>query len=131
MRDRQRAPSPAPLKEPRWSTDIANSNPAMTYLLGGNATNARNLSNDLLNRWVLVQRTSQQPLTRSTSRTRQEHLSQWSDYEDELFIERKIVQKEFNAFVKDDYKMTRDLTLNLGIRWDYFGVPYRGFRFDE
>src|SRR4030095_3637656 len=24
----------------------------------------------------------------------------------------------------DDYKITKDLTLNLGIRWDYIGVPY-------
>jgi hypothetical protein len=29
-----------------------------------------------------------------------------------------------DAFVKDDYKVTRRLTLNLGARWEYYGSPY-------
>ncbi len=32
-------------------------------------------------------------------------------------------QKEFAAFFKDDLKLTRRLTLNLGLRFEYFGVP--------
>src|SRR6185503_13552968 len=27
-------------------------------------------------------------------------------------------------FAKDDYKITKNVTLNLGVRWDYYGVPY-------
>jgi hypothetical protein len=33
-------------------------------------------------------------------------------------------QNEWSAFVKDDWKVRSDLTLNLGIRYDFYGVPY-------
>jgi len=32
--------------------------------------------------------------------------------------------REFSAFFKDDWRVTRDLTLNLGIRYEYYGVPW-------
>ena len=37
---------------------------------------------------------------------------------------RQIHQNAFNAFFKDDWKLNSNLTMNLGVRWDYFGVPY-------
>jgi hypothetical protein len=40
---------------------------------------------------------------------------------------RQIHQNGFNAFFKDDWKIHPDLTLNLGVRWDYFGVPYDAY----
>ena len=36
---------------------------------------------------------------------------------------------EWSAFWKDDWKVTEDVTLNLGLRYDYFGSPYIGSGF--
>ena len=35
-------------------------------------------------------------------------------------------QNEASWFVKDDWKVRSDLTLNIGMRWDWYGVPYSG-----
>jgi hypothetical protein len=37
---------------------------------------------------------------------------------------RDIHQTEFSAFFKDDWKVHPNLTLNLGLRWEYYGVPF-------
>lgn len=33
-------------------------------------------------------------------------------------------QNQFSFFFKDDWKLTDDLTLNLGVRYEWYGVPY-------
>jgi hypothetical protein len=48
----------------------------------------------------------------------------WNDWPKEDAKIRDIAQNEFGFFFKDDWKATRDLTLNLGMRWDYYGVPW-------
>ena len=48
----------------------------------------------------------------------------WNDSATEPLKIRDIAQNEFGSFFKDDWKVTRDLTLNLGVRWDYYGVPW-------
>jgi hypothetical protein len=37
---------------------------------------------------------------------------------------RQIDQNEFSVFFKDDWKVMPSLTLNLGLRYEYFGVPF-------
>ena len=42
-------------------------------------------------------------------------------------LERKYrdqVTNEADFFVKDDWKISKSLTLNLGLRWEYYGVPF-------
>jgi len=39
---------------------------------------------------------------------------------------RNTVTNEWNAFFKDDWKVRPSLTLNLGIRYEWYGVPYEG-----
>jgi hypothetical protein len=51
-------------------------------------------------------------------------LSGWEDYKTFPWRTRDFHNNEFSAFFKDDFKATKNLTLNLGLRWDYFGVPY-------
>ncbi len=45
-------------------------------------------------------------------------------YEPGLYKYRHWKRPEVSWFFKDDWKVSRDLTLNLGVRWEYYGVPY-------
>jgi hypothetical protein len=39
-------------------------------------------------------------------------------------------QREFSAYFKDDWKFRPDLTLNLGVHWDYYGQPWEASGLD-
>ncbi|PYS39779.1 MAG: hypothetical protein DMG14_12785, partial [Acidobacteria bacterium] len=51
-------------------------------------------------------------------------LDTWDDYLVSTQRTRELNQNEMSVFFKDDWKVHRDLTLNLGVRWDYYGVPW-------
>ena len=38
--------------------------------------------------------------------------------------EQNYHQDDWAAFIKDDWNVTQNLTLNYGVRWDVYGVPY-------
>jgi hypothetical protein len=48
----------------------------------------------------------------------------WDDISTQGQRVRKQISQEIAFFAKDDYKITKRLTLNLGVRWDFFGSPY-------
>jgi len=51
--------------------------------------------------------------------------ARWNDFEaGENEYSFTIKNQEFSWFFKDDWKLTSNLTLNLGVRWEYYGIPY-------
>jgi hypothetical protein len=48
----------------------------------------------------------------------------WNDPTKEVAKIRDFHQNEIGVFFKDDWKFSNKVTLNLGLRWDYYGVPY-------
>ncbi len=51
-------------------------------------------------------------------------VSAWNDPLGQEQKIRDIRQKEISFFVKDDWKVHENLTLNLGLRYEYYGVPF-------
>jgi Carboxypeptidase regulatory-like domain len=50
---------------------------------------------------------------------------QFKGYQDGVKLKlRDWRANEISAFFKDDWKVTKNLTLNLGLHWDLYGVPY-------
>jgi len=48
----------------------------------------------------------------------------WNDPATDTAKIRDFHQNEIGTFFKDDWKASNKLTLNLGLRWDYYGPPY-------
>src|SRR5262249_42729423 len=50
--------------------------------------------------------------------------TEFKDYRDLRKKARDFHQNEFSWFFKDDWKALPNLTLNFGVRYDYYGVPW-------
>jgi hypothetical protein len=48
----------------------------------------------------------------------------WSDFRETLSFARDFHQNDWAAFFKDNWKITGNLTLNIGLRYDKYGTPY-------
>jgi hypothetical protein len=48
----------------------------------------------------------------------------WSDYRDGYLFYRDNHYNQWAAFFKDTWKVSRDFTINLGLRYDFYGTPY-------
>jgi hypothetical protein len=97
------------------NTAIANSNPAMTGLGNSDATRARNLLNFLSGSLASVNNLYFLEDPKSST---------FADNRNFPLVTNTINQREFDFFIKDDYKIRKSLTLNLGIRYDWYGVPF-------
>src|SRR5262249_3838656 len=53
-------------------------------------------------------------------------LTKWMSYVDRNRKINEPRQHEFAAFFKDDWKVRPDFTLNLGLRYEFYGVPFEG-----
>ena len=50
--------------------------------------------------------------------------NRWDDYSTAGIRMKNQIHGEWSAFAKDDYKVTRHLTLNLGLRWEFYASPF-------
>jgi len=103
------------------NSPLANALPALPNLLGTNRTDVANMSYFMAGSVNSVSQTywinTGDDVTNGT----------WHDTNDLSTDRRKyrpVEQNEFSFFVKDDWKATKNLTLNLGVRYDYYGSPY-------
>src|SRR5262249_51623456 len=89
-----------------------------TGLSANNQTAARNMLIDLAGSIGSIREGFDLPNATAT---------QFLGYKDGYVLhDRDWHSNEFSAFFKDDWKFRSSLTLNLGIHWEYFGVPYEG-----
>jgi hypothetical protein len=82
--------------------------------IGSNSGGAQNLLIDLTGSIASVTQTYNSPGGKNPQFVAGE--SRYSD----------LITHEFSGYFKDDFKVTPSLTLNLGLRYEWYGVPYDG-----
>jgi len=82
--------------------------------IGANAGGANNLLLDLTGSISSITQTYNSPGGKTP-----QFISGESRYSD-------LVTNEYSGYFKDDFKVTRSLTVNLGVRYEWYGVPYDG-----
>lgn len=97
-------------------SDFASSNTALWGLTTGNGGNGRTLMSYLAGSVSAVQTFYRLSDPKNTTT--------WTDGRSGEFFDIQANQREFSWFAKDDWKVTRNLTLTPGVRWDYYGVPW-------
>jgi hypothetical protein len=91
---------------------------SITGLSANNITAAQNMLTDLAGSIASIREGFDLPDATSTK---------FLGYKDGYVLhDRDWHSNEWSLFFKDDWKFSSRLTLNLGIHWEYFGVPYEG-----
>ena len=49
---------------------------------------------------------------------------QWLDYRDSILFFRDLHENDWDLFFKDNWKVSKNFTLNVGMRYDKYGTPY-------
>ncbi len=101
---------------------VANIDGTINGLVGGNQTVARQLLTDLAGNVSSIQ----QAFFLNDSRDLKfiagpEQTGTTWDTRGKL---RELHENEWSAFFKDDWKIRQSLTLNIGVRYEYYGVPW-------
>jgi len=104
------------------TTSIANTNPAMATLANTNAQRARDLATMLAG--SLGPGFGTNAFNQRFYMSDPKNLDTWTGYAESPYQTRDMHQNEMSVFAKDDYKVRKNLTLNLGVRWEYYGVPF-------
>jgi hypothetical protein len=94
------------------------------HVIGNLAGSAGNTGNQRALRDLLVFQTGSMTEIHQWRYINDINDTKFNDPVAEPAMNRDTIQKEFSFFFKDDWKVTSNLTLNLGVRYDYFGVPY-------
>ncbi|HET9218992.1 MAG TPA: hypothetical protein VFR18_18555, partial [Terriglobia bacterium] len=110
------------------ANDFSNSNTRPTTdpnNLKGLANNTRTSSHTLMNFLAgSLSSLAHQYYIDSPDVSSPPQISDWKDFRNNEFITTTVKQTEFSAWAKDEWKITRNLTITPGLRWDYTGVPY-------
>ena len=89
-----------------------------TNFAGLNASDVTSAQNILANLAGTVSGITQQYFVNSPTQTN------WSSYVDGDLFYRTHHSNAWSAFLKDNWKVSRSFTVNLGLRYDWYGTPY-------
>jgi hypothetical protein len=97
------------------SSPITTSTPELGGIGAVNLTTAQNLLANLAGN--VAQITEQYWVNSPTQKD-------WSNYTSDFLFPRTNIANAWSMYAKDNWKVTSNLTVNAGLRFDWFGVPY-------